>query len=52
MGVVEEFRRETGAGLPAVGHDRVLPERGCGRTLQWGELTEPTRNSVDNDRRS
>ncbi|MCQ4208626.1 ABC transporter ATP-binding protein [Streptomyces longispororuber] len=37
VGVVEEYRRETGAGLLAVGHDRVLLERWCGRTVEWGE---------------
>ncbi|WP_306320255.1 MULTISPECIES: ABC transporter ATP-binding protein [unclassified Streptomyces] len=38
VGVVEDYRRETGAGLLAVGHDRVLLERWCGRTVEWGEL--------------
>ncbi|MGP3769519.1 ABC transporter ATP-binding protein [Streptomyces sp. SDT5-1] len=38
VGVVEEYRRETGAGLLAVGHDRVLLERWCGRTVEWAEL--------------
>lgn len=35
---VEEYRRESGAGLLAVGHDRVLLERWCERTVHWGEL--------------
>ncbi|MGY0489021.1 ABC transporter ATP-binding protein [Streptomyces sp. WG-D5] len=38
VGVVEDYRRESGAGLLAVGHDRVLLERWCERTVQWGEL--------------
>ncbi|MEV7194355.1 ATP-binding cassette domain-containing protein [Streptomyces sp. NPDC093510] len=37
--VVEEYRAESGAGLLAVGHDRVLLERWCDRTTHWGELT-------------
>ncbi|MCX4820985.1 ATP-binding cassette domain-containing protein [Streptomyces sp. NBC_01142] len=36
--VVEEYRREHGAGLLAVGHDRVLLERWCDRTVHWSEL--------------
>ncbi len=36
--VVEDYRRESGAGLLAVGHDRVLLERWCGRTVGWDEL--------------
>jgi len=39
VGVVEAYRRETGAGLPAVGHDRVLLERWCDRTVGRAELT-------------
>ncbi|MEU6674645.1 ATP-binding cassette domain-containing protein [Streptomyces sp. NPDC046925] len=35
---VEEYRRESGAGLLAVGHDRVLLERWCERTVHWDEL--------------
>ena len=38
--VVEEYRRESGAGLLAVGHDRVLLERWCDRTVHWSELLE------------
>ncbi|MFZ3573337.1 ABC transporter ATP-binding protein [Streptomyces sp. BH097] len=38
VGVVEDYRRETGAGLLAVGHDRVLLERWCGRTVEWAEV--------------
>ncbi|MEV0124039.1 ATP-binding cassette domain-containing protein [Streptomyces sp. NPDC050703] len=37
--VVEEYRAEHGAGLLAVGHDRVLLERWCDRTTHWDELT-------------
>ncbi|MEN2423497.1 ATP-binding cassette domain-containing protein [Streptomyces rimosus] len=36
--VVEDYRRASGAGLLAVGHDRVLLERWCGRTVGWDEL--------------
>ncbi|MFH8590930.1 ABC transporter ATP-binding protein [Streptomyces rimosus] len=36
--VVEDYRRESGAGLLAVGHDRVLLERWCGRTVGWDDL--------------
>ncbi|MEU6819530.1 ATP-binding cassette domain-containing protein [Streptomyces atriruber] len=36
--VVEEYRAERGAGLLAVGHDRVLLERWCDRTVHWDEL--------------
>ncbi|MEU6658767.1 ATP-binding cassette domain-containing protein [Streptomyces sp. NPDC046821] len=34
--VVEAYRKETGAGLLAVGHDRQLMERWCDRTVEWG----------------
>ncbi|MBB5937798.1 ABC transporter ATP-binding protein [Streptomyces zagrosensis] len=37
--VVEEYRRESGAGLLAVGHDRTLLTRWCDRTVGWAELT-------------
>ncbi|MET7361149.1 ATP-binding cassette domain-containing protein [Streptomyces sp. NPDC005562] len=40
--VVEEYRAERGAGLLAVGHDRVLLERWCDRTTHWDDLTAPT----------
>ncbi|OQR63088.1 ABC transporter ATP-binding protein [Streptomyces maremycinicus] len=36
--VVEEYRRATGAGLLAVGHDRVLLRRWCDRTVDWNTL--------------
>lgn len=36
--VVEEYRRAQGAGLLAVGHDRVLLERWCDRTVRWPEI--------------
>ncbi|WAL93805.1 ABC transporter ATP-binding protein [Streptomyces sp. Je 1-369] len=36
--VVEEYRTEHDAGLLAVGHDRVLLERWCDRTVHWDEL--------------
>jgi peptide/nickel transport system ATP-binding protein len=38
--VVEDYRRTTGAGLLTVGHDRVLLERWCDRTVDWAALTE------------
>ncbi|QDY80500.1 ABC transporter ATP-binding protein [Streptomyces qinzhouensis] len=38
VAVVESYRRETGAGLLAVGHDRVLLERWCDRTVHWDEV--------------
>ncbi|WP_274564534.1 ABC transporter ATP-binding protein [Streptomyces spiramyceticus] len=38
VAVVEAYRRERGAGLLAVGHDRVLLERWCDRTLRWEDV--------------
>lgn len=38
VAAVEEYRRATGAGLLAVGHDRVLLERWCDRTADWADL--------------
>ncbi|MEU3407789.1 ATP-binding cassette domain-containing protein [Streptomyces sp. NPDC006670] len=38
VGVVEEYRRETGAGLLAVGHDPVLLGRWCGRAVNWSDI--------------
>ncbi|MDG9723375.1 MULTISPECIES: ABC transporter ATP-binding protein [unclassified Streptomyces] len=40
--VVEDYRADTGAGLLAVGHDRVLLDRWCDRTVEWGALTAPS----------
>ncbi|MEV8629351.1 ATP-binding cassette domain-containing protein [Streptomyces sp. NBC_01268] len=37
VGAVEAYRAETGAGLLAVGHDRVLLERWCDRTVEWAD---------------
>ncbi|MFE7411423.1 ABC transporter ATP-binding protein [Streptomyces laurentii] len=37
VAAVESYRSETGAGLLAVGHDRVLLNRWCDRTLDWAE---------------
>jgi peptide/nickel transport system ATP-binding protein len=37
--VVEDYRAATGAGLLAVGHDRVLLDRWCDRTVEWATLT-------------
>lgn len=39
VAVVERYRADTGAGLLAVGHDRILLERWCDRTVGWPELT-------------
>lgn len=38
VAVVEEYRRETGAGLLAVGHDPVLLGRWCDRTSHWSDI--------------
>ncbi|MFE0106893.1 ABC transporter ATP-binding protein [Streptomyces sp. NPDC059009] len=38
VAVVEEYRRGSGAGLLAVGHDRALLERWCDRTVRWADL--------------
>ncbi|AWZ09240.1 MULTISPECIES: ATP-binding cassette domain-containing protein [unclassified Streptomyces] len=40
VGVVEEYRAESGAGLLAVGHDPVLLGRWCGRTTRWEEIVK------------
>ncbi|WP_405981829.1 ABC transporter ATP-binding protein [Streptomyces sp. NBC_00158] len=40
VGVVEEYRRETGAGLLAVGHDPVLLRRWCDRTAHWSDIAD------------
>ncbi|NUW04838.1 ATP-binding cassette domain-containing protein, partial [Streptomyces sp. CAI 127] len=37
VAVVERYRAESGAALLAVGHDRVLLERWCDRTVRWDE---------------
>ncbi|MEI7031179.1 ABC transporter ATP-binding protein [Streptomyces pratensis] len=37
VAVVERYRTETSAALLAVGHDRVLLERWCDRTVRWGD---------------
>ncbi len=36
--VVEDYRAGTGAGLLAVGHDRVLLDRWCDRTVEWASV--------------
>ncbi|MFF2852745.1 ABC transporter ATP-binding protein [Streptomyces sp. NPDC058001] len=41
VAVVEKYRSATGAALLAVGHDRTLLERWCGRTVHWEELAGP-----------
>ncbi|MFJ4716298.1 ABC transporter ATP-binding protein [Streptomyces sp. NPDC088785] len=35
VGVVQEYRAVSGAGLLAVGHDRVLLDRWCDRVVEW-----------------
>ncbi|MYS52017.1 ABC transporter ATP-binding protein, partial [Streptomyces sp. SID6013] len=42
--VVEDYRAGTGAGLLAVGHDRVLLDRWCDRTVEWASVVPTTRN--------
>ncbi|MFJ4871932.1 ABC transporter ATP-binding protein [Streptomyces sp. NPDC088757] len=37
VAAVEAYRAETGAGLLAVGHDRVLLDRWCDRTAEWSD---------------
>ncbi|GAB2817953.1 ABC transporter ATP-binding protein [Streptomyces daliensis] len=39
VAVVEEYRRESGAALLAVGHDRTLLERWCDRTVEHAALS-------------
>ncbi|MGX4690785.1 ABC transporter ATP-binding protein [Streptomyces sp. JNUCC 63] len=39
VAVVEDYRRATGAGLLAVGHDHTLLHRWCDRTVHWETLT-------------
>lgn len=39
VAAVEHCRTATGAGLLAVGHDQVLLDRWCDRTVHWEELT-------------
>ncbi len=38
VAVVEDYRRESGAGLLAVGHDAILLDRWCDRTVRWSTL--------------
>ncbi|WLW50095.1 ABC transporter ATP-binding protein [Streptomyces sp. YU58] len=38
VAVVEDYRRSTGAGLLAVGHDRTLLRRWCDRTVHWDDI--------------
>jgi peptide/nickel transport system ATP-binding protein len=42
VAAVEEYRATTGAGLLAVGHDQVLLERWCDRTLHWDDVVSPS----------
>ncbi|MET9438490.1 ATP-binding cassette domain-containing protein [Streptomyces sp. NPDC006551] len=43
VAAVEAYRAETGAGLLAVGHDRVLLRRWCDRTVEWQDCLPPKR---------
>ena len=38
VAVVEDYRRAEGAGLLTVGHDKVLLERWCDRTVHWDDV--------------
>ncbi|MFD3532984.1 ABC transporter ATP-binding protein [Streptomyces sp. NPDC058664] len=42
VAAVEGYRAETGAGLLAVGHDRVLLNRWCDRTVEWKDCLPGT----------
>ncbi|MFI9306318.1 ABC transporter ATP-binding protein [Streptomyces triculaminicus] len=42
VAVVEDYRRESGAGLLAVGHDAALLDRWCDRTVRWASLVPDT----------
>ncbi|MGW0330759.1 ABC transporter ATP-binding protein [Streptomyces sp. NPDC003011] len=44
VSVVEDYRRTTGAGLLAVGHDRTLLERWCDRTVHWDDCQATMRS--------
>ncbi|SDP26422.1 peptide/nickel transport system ATP-binding protein [Streptomyces sp. cf386] len=39
---VEDYRTARGAGLLAVGHDQLLLDRWCDRTVHWKDLTAAT----------
>ncbi|WP_433548991.1 ABC transporter ATP-binding protein [Streptomyces sp. CA-294286] len=41
VAVVEDYRASQGAGLLTVGHDRVLLERWCDRTVRWEDVAAP-----------
>ncbi|MEU8749044.1 ABC transporter ATP-binding protein [Streptomyces chartreusis] len=43
VAVVEEYRRSTGAGLLAVGHDHALLKRWCDRTVHWEAVVDARR---------
>ncbi|MFC8954455.1 ABC transporter ATP-binding protein [Streptomyces sp. NPDC057101] len=42
VAAVETYRADTGAGLLAVGHDRVLLNRWCDRTVEWKDCLPAT----------
>nr|WP_203610110.1 ATP-binding cassette domain-containing protein [Streptomyces sp. SID8111] len=43
VAVVEDYRAATGAALLAVGHDHVLLDRWCDRTVHWDTVTAPAK---------
>ncbi|CAM5566550.1 ABC transporter ATP-binding protein [Streptomyces fumanus] len=42
VAAVEDYRATSGAGLLAVGHDQVLLDRWCDRTIHWEDVTGRT----------
>ncbi|MGW6563809.1 ABC transporter ATP-binding protein [Streptomyces sp. NPDC054975] len=46
VAAVESYRAESGAGLLAVGHDRVLLTRWCDRTVEWSDCVDADRRAV------
>ncbi|MGA5063865.1 ABC transporter ATP-binding protein [Streptomyces exfoliatus] len=44
VAAVETYRETTGAGLLAVGHDRVLLHRWCDRTVEWKDCLPAEEN--------
>lgn len=51
VAAVEDYRATTGASLLAVGHDQVLLDRWCDRTLHWDDITGRPRREQDGSRR-
>ncbi|MEV1010645.1 ATP-binding cassette domain-containing protein [Streptomyces sp. NPDC049881] len=46
VALVEDYRREHGAALLAVGHDRVLLRRWCDSVREWGSGGNPERSTA------